>query len=117
MDNSILVQRILNSSASFLEKAVKYYSIMSVLNNIHLTPLEVQLLAFMSIRGTISNKKAKAEFSQLYGSHKGSVSNMVWKLTRKGILVRNEEEGIVINPKIRLDFKNTIVLNITLTNG
>lgn len=117
MESSVIVQRIMSSSASSLEKAVKYYSIMSVLNNIHLTPREIQLLAFMSLRGTISSRVAKGEFLKLFGSPKASVGNMIWKLTKKGILVRSEEEGTVINPRIKLDFKNTIVLNITLANG
>lgn len=117
METSVIVQRIMNSSASSLEKAVKYYSIMSVLNSIHLTPREIQLLAFMSLRGTISTKKAKAEFLQLFGSPKASIGNMIWKLTKKGILVKSEDNGTVINPRLVLDFRNILVLNITLTNG
>lgn len=112
-----IVQKIVNVSGSILEKAVKYYSIMSVLNNIHLTPREIQLLAFMSLRGTISTPASKAEFERLFSSPRASIGNMVWKLTNKGILVRNEENDVVINPHIRLNFNDVLVLNITLTNG
>lgn len=116
MEKKIVVQRIVNRSESSLDVAVKYYHILSILNNIPLTDTEIKLLAFMSLNGSISSGGAKEAFGQLTGSPKASIGNIVWRLKKRGILVRHGRK-IFINPTLLLDFNNILVLQITLRHG
>lgn len=110
------MQRIINRSATPIEAAIKYYSILSSINSLGLTDRQIALLAFIAVKGSISSSAAKNSFMEMYGSPKASIGNMVWALSKKGILVR-EDGKIVITPQLALDFNSTIVLNLILSNG
>jgi hypothetical protein len=116
MEKPTIVQRIINNSSSPMDVAIKYYSILSLINSLNLTQREIQLLAFIATRGSISSGEAKESFKKLYGSSKASIGNLVWMLTRKGILARRNKKA-VLHPQLALNFSNTIVLNLTLNNG
>lgn len=116
MEKQAIVQRIINNSPSSMDVAIKYYSILSSINSLSLTQREIQLLAFIATRGSISSGGAKESFKELYGSPKASIGNMVWRLTKKGMLTRRDRK-IVLHPQLALDFNYSIVLNLTLNNG
>lgn len=111
------VQKIVSRPLSAFDRAVKYYSIMAVVNNIPLTKKEIQLLAFIATRGTISAEGAKETFSGEFDSSVFSVNNMIYRLRRKGVLIKNDEGQMVVNPRIVMDFSRALVLNITMANG
>lgn len=104
--------------SSDMEKAIKYYSILSLLNNLSLTRKQVELLAFTSVRGTITSPSARQEFVQTFQSSLASLENTKNKLKRGGWLVEIDKKYRV-NPRVNLDFSKDIVLQINLltTNG
>ena len=50
----IVVQRLKKIIDSEMELATKYYSILSAINNLHLTEREIQLISFTAIQGNIT---------------------------------------------------------------
>lgn len=96
-------------------KAVKYYSLISVWNSLRLTEREIQLLAYTSIRGTISSLSSKEEFSRLYGSSPATINNMISKLRATGLLVKSQGK-YKVNEQINLDFSKSVVLTFKLYN-
>lgn len=88
------------------ELAFKYFSILSVWNNLQLTKRELELLCHISIRGSINSYTSKKEFSELYETTIATADNMMSKLLKKGILVK-EAKKVLVNPVIRIDFSKT----------
>lgn len=107
------VQRIRKAYPSPLQVAIKYYGVLSVLNNLKLTEREVQLLAYTAVRGTISSGGAKDGFIQQFDSSIASVGNMVHKLSKRGFLIK-EDGRVVVNPRIFVNFNNNLVLQLKL---
>jgi hypothetical protein len=116
MEKQAIVQRIINNSSSSMDVAIKYYSILAIINSLSLSKRQIQLLAFIAVKGSISSGGAKESFRQMFGSPKASIGNMVWRLTKKGMLTRRDRK-IVLHPQLSLDFSNIIVLHLTLNNG
>lgn len=98
-----------------VQKAIKYYSLISVWNDLRLTEREIQLLAFTSIRGTISSLSSKEEFSRLYGSSPATINNMISKLRAIGLLIKSQGK-YKVNQQIDLDFEKGVVLTFKLYN-
>lgn len=78
--------------------------------------MELNLLAFTAVRGTISSGGAKEKFIEMFPtSTKASIGNAVYKLTQKGLLIKKDKK-IVVNPSIILNFSMPLILQIKL-NG
>lgn len=108
------VQKLSKDSSNRLELAQKYYSLISALNNLQLTEREVQLVAFSAVRGSLSFATVREEFCDLYRSSFPTINNMVSKLKKSFILIKQGKK-IVVNPLIALDFSKPLILQITLT--
>jgi hypothetical protein len=111
--DKVVVQRISKSYDNELNIGIRYYSIISELNNLNLTERETQLLAFTAQRGTISSLSAKSEFCRIFGSSLATINNMISKLTKVGLLVKINRKTKV-NPKITPDFSKGLVLQIIM---
>jgi hypothetical protein len=109
----LIVQKLQRKLPSNIEKAIMYYSILSVVNNLKLTVKQVELLAFTSVRGTITSPSARSEFVEMFDSSLQSLENIKNKLKRKGWLVEVDKKYRV-NPRVNLDFTRDIVLQINL---
>jgi hypothetical protein len=110
----IVVQKISKQYADEVTIGMKYYSLISELNNLNLTHRELQLLAFTADRGTISSLSAKQEFSRKFQSSIPTINNIISKLSRMGLLVKVKGKSRV-NPKIAPDFSNGIALQIIIS--
>ena len=113
-----ITQKLRKGYGTDLEVAMHYYGLISVLNDIHLTTRELQLLAFTAIKGCISSGGAREEFVRKFHSSKGTVNNMIadlQKLEKKHVLVKSPGGKITVNPKIVLDFSSPITLHINLS--
>lgn len=108
------VQKLSKDSSNRLELAQKYYSLISALNNLQLTEREVQLVAFSAVRGSLSFATVREDFCSIYKSSFPTINNMVSKLKKSFILIKQGKK-IVVNPLIALDFSKPLVLQITLT--
>lgn len=108
----VTVQKMKNTLTP-LEKGIKYYSILSILNNLGLSEKQIQLLAFTQMRGNISSGGAKELFIQEFGGSKPSIFNMIHKLKKSNLLVMKEGK-VVVNSKIALNFNNDLILQVCL---
>lgn len=107
-------QKLAKSTKDNLHLAQQYYAIISALNNLSLTEREVQLVAFTAVKGSISFARVREEFCTTYNSSFPTINNMVSKLKKSFILIKQGKQ-IVVNPRIALDFSKPLVLHITLT--
>jgi hypothetical protein len=109
----MIVQSLKKDVKTDIELAEKYYSVLFTINNLHLTEREIQLIAFTAIKGNITYANVREEFCKIYNSTSPTINNIVSKLKRLGIFVK-ENGKVKINPKIIIDFKKDLMLNIKL---
>lgn len=115
MKGQVLVQKLKKVYERRIDIAVKYYSILSLLNNMELTDREIQLLAHTAVKGTISTIASKNEFTKLFpGSTIATINNLISTLKKRHLLVK-DERMVRVNPAINLNFNkaNNFVFNIS----
>ena len=113
---TIILQKIKNKSEDHFALAEKYYSILSAINNLKLTQREIQLVAFTAIRGNISYANIRKEFCEKYNSTGPTINNIISKLKKINVLVKDGTK-VKVNPMIILDFNKDITLEIKLIHG
>lgn len=111
-----IVQKLKKAEGDVFAVAERYYTILSAINDIGLTEREIQLVAFAAVRGNISYSNIRQEFCEKYKSSSPTINNMISKLKKLGVLVKDGSK-IKVNPAIVLNFEDNIVLQITLNNG
>jgi hypothetical protein len=109
----MIVQSLKKDVSTDFQLAEKYYSVLFTINNIHLTEREIQLIAFTAIKGNITYANVREEFCKTYNSTSPTINNIVSKLKKLGIFIK-ENGKVKINPKIIIDFKKDLMLNIKL---
>jgi len=109
----MIVQSLKKDVSTDFQLAEKYYSILFTINNLHLTEREIQLIAFTAIKGNITYANVREEFCKTYNSTSPTINNIVSKLKRLGIFIK-ENGKVKVNPKIIIDFKKDLMLNIKL---
>ncbi len=116
MDKDVIIQKISSPSESSFQKAVKYYSVLFALKGESIPEMQMNILAFTAVRGSISSGGAKEKFIEMFPTTtKASIGNVVFQLKKKGFLIKRDKK-IIVNPSISLDFKRPLVLRIKL-NG
>lgn len=97
--------------------AEKYYSLLSAVNNLHLTNREIQLVAFTAIRGNISYASNRKEFCTKHDTTSPTINNIISKLKKINVLVKDGSK-VKVNPVILLPFeKEDVTLEIKLVHG
>ena len=114
--NKLILQKLKSSSKDEFEKAEKYYSVLSVLNNLRLTERELQLVAFTAVRGNMSNANVRNDFCEKYKTSTYTINNIISKLKKVGVFIKDGNK-VKVNPVICLDFSNDVKLEIALDNG
>lgn len=114
--NKIIVQKIRRNVEDQFALAEKYYSILSAINNLSLTPREIQLVAFTAIKGNISYANIRQEFCERYNSTSPTINNIISKLKKIHVLIKDGTK-VKVNPMIILPFNENITLEIKLTHG
>ena len=111
----MIVQSLKKVVDTDIQLAEKYYSVLFTINNLHLTEREIQLIAFTAVKGNITYANVREEFCKTYNSTSPTINNIVSKLKRLGVFVK-ENGKVKINPKIIIDFKKDLMLNIKLVH-
>ena len=109
----IIVQRLKRNVQTNIQLAEKYYSVLSVINDLNLTEREIQLVAYTAIKGNISFANVREEFFKVYNSSSASVNNIISKLKKMKIFIK-EEGKVKVNPVIVIDFSKDLMLDIKL---
>lgn len=112
MENTI-IQQLKKSLEDEYAVAEKYYAILSVMNNLSLTKREIELVAYIAINGTISYANRKAEFCAKYNTTSATISNLICRLKKVKVLIK-EFGKIKVNPVIVLNFKKNLNLVINI---
>lgn len=106
----MLVQQINKTPDSTFDLAYKYFSILSVLNDLGLVKRDLQLLAYsVSLEKDISD--IKNDFIKEYNTSLATVGNVISKLYKLRVL-RKEKRIVKVNPAIVLDFNKDFMLAI-----
>jgi hypothetical protein len=108
-----VVQKLNKRENSELKLAIRYFAIVAAISNVHLTPRQIELLAFTAIKGTISSGGARKDFVEGFGSSRGTLENMKHLLVKKGFIIKQDGRYRIV-PSLALDFKNTVVLQVKL---
>ena len=106
------LQELKKEYKSQFDVAFKYYSIINILNDLKLKRKELQLLAFIAVRGSISYGGKKEEFIELYGSSNASIGNIISFLSKKELLEKKNGKNEIIAPLKMLDFSLPITLQL-----
>jgi hypothetical protein len=109
----IIVQKFLRKVEDDYAMAEKYYSMLSTINDLKLTQREVQLVAFTAIRGNISYSNIREDFCNKYNSTSPTINNIISKLKRIGVFVKDGTK-IKVNPVILLPFSENITLELKM---
>ena len=116
METKIILQRLKKQEQDSFLLAEKYYSLLSAVNDLKLTQREIQLIAFTAIKGNISYANIRKEFCEKYGTSSATINNIISKLKKIGVLVKDGTK-VKVNPVIILNFDKDITLEIKLTHG
>jgi hypothetical protein len=108
---NIVLQRIRKEEENVYSLAERYYMVLSAVNGLKLTEREIQLIAFTAIRGNISYASIREEFCKKHNTTNASINNIISKLKRTGIMVKDGTR-VKVNPQIVMNFENDIVLEI-----
>lgn len=111
-----IVQRLKRMENNIYSLAEKYYTILSAINNLHLTTREIQLVAFTAVRGNISYANNRKEFCEIYKTTSPTINNIISKLKKINVLVKDGSK-VKVNNVILLDFNNDVTLEIKLLHG
>jgi len=111
-----IAQRLKSVQTDDYTLAELYYKILSDVNSLNLTDREIQLIAFTAIKGNISYASNRQEFCTKHNSSEATIYNIISKLKKIGILVK-EGSKTKVNPIISLNFENDLKLEINLTHG
>jgi hypothetical protein len=113
METKKILQTLKKDVTTDIELAIKYYSILSVINNLNLTEREIQLISFTAIKGNITYANVREEFCKTYNSTSPSINNIISKLKKVGIFVKDNGK-VKVNPIISIDFSKDLTLAIKL---
>lgn len=109
----MILQKLKKEEIDEFGIAQKYYSILSAINNLHLTEREIQLVAFTAVKGNITYGNVREEFCKKYSTTSPTINNIISKLKKLGIFVK-EDGKVKVNPRIVIDFKTPITLRVDL---
>jgi len=112
----MILHRTIKQYDDPLEKALVYYGVICVLNDIKLGNRELQLLAFTAVRGTITPKPAREEFARLFDSSLHTIENAKGVLVKKKLLIK-DGEMYRVNPQILPPLNEDFYLLIRFDNG
>ncbi|MCI4437379.1 MAG: hypothetical protein JHC33_11290 [Ignisphaera sp.] len=115
MEPTVTLQRLKKVVPTDIQLAEKYYSILSAINNLHLTDREIQLISFTAIKGNITYANVREEFCKLHKTTSPTINNIISKLKKVGIFIK-EGGKVKVNPVIVIDFTKDLTLEITLTH-
>ncbi len=116
MENSFIEQTFKGKVKSKFELAVKYYTVLFALTDLRITKREIQLIAYTAINGNISYSTTREDFITTFKTSSATINNMVSKLKKKKILIKDGSK-VKVQPQLILNFDNNLKLNILISNG
>ncbi len=116
MEGVTLIQKLRKKEEDAFSLAKRYYTILSAVNDLHLTEREIQLVAFAAVRGNISYANIRKDFCDTFNTSSATINNIISKLKKINVLVKDGTK-VKVNPVIILDFNKNVTLEIKMTHG
>lgn len=113
---NVVLQKIKKQFSDEYSIAKVYFSLLSDVNSLSLTTREIELMAFTATKGTISYAVMREEFVKQCNTSLATINNIISKLKRNGLLVKDNGK-VRVHPAFNIDFKKDVVLNISLIHG
>lgn len=113
-DREILVKTIRKKFTDKITAGMTWFTFITTMNGIRLTTRQLQLMAFINARGTISSTSARSEFCKLFDSSSATIGNMVSELTKLKLLYKDKGKTKV-NPSLRVDFNKDFVIRFYMS--
>lgn len=111
----MIVQKLKKKVSDEYDRAEKYYSILSCINDLQLTEREIQLVAYTAVKGNITYANVREEFCKKYNTSSATINNIISKLKKLKIFIK-EDSKVKVNPVIVLDFKKELVIQTKLSD-
>lgn len=115
-ERKMVIQKLQKSLDDEYAIAQQYYSILSAINNLGLTKREIELVAYTAVKGTISYANVRTQFCERYNTTTATINNIVSKLKKIGIFVK-ESGKVKVNPVIVVDFQKNLNLVIRIAHN
>jgi len=115
-ERKIVIQKLQKSLEDEYAIAQQYYAILSAINNLGLTKREIELVAFTAVKGTISYANTRTQFCERYNTTTATINNIVSKLKKLGIFIK-ESGKVRVNPIIVVDFKKNLNLVVKIVHN
>ena len=112
---NIVLQKLRKEEEDDVLLAERYYTILSAVNNIGLTQREIQLIAFTAVRGNSSYANIRKDFCEKHKTSNASINNIISRLKRIGILVKDGSK-VKVSPRILLNFEKDVTLELKLVH-
>ncbi len=110
-----IVQNIQASVKSDFDMAFKYFTIISIINNLHLVKRDLQLLAFSAAEKQSVNL-CKKDFCKKFGTSMATVGNIISKLYKCKVLIK-DKKTVEINPLLLQNFENNFEIKLNLKHN
>lgn len=111
----MILQKIKKQVESEYQLAYKYFSILSIVNDMELVNRDIQLIAYSISEGKPISE-LRHEFVKKFGSSMATVGNIISKLYKLSILIK-DKRNININPVLLFDFNQDLGLGIEFKHG
>jgi site-specific recombinase XerD len=115
-ERNTVIQELRKGMEDKYAVARKYYSILSAINNLSLTKREIELVAFTAVKGNISYANVRSQFCDEYNTTTATINNIVSKLKKIGIFIKDSGK-VSVNPVIVIDFKKNLNLVIRILHN
>lgn len=112
---AILAQKIEKKYKDSVLLAAKYYSIMVVLNELNISAMEIDMLAYTAVMGNISSRRMKEGFEGVFGYSKSSIIQTMYRLLKKGMLIKRDKK-VVVHPSLFFDFSCDFIIQLKMTH-
>jgi hypothetical protein len=95
--------------------AIKWYSIISILNDFKWSPMELKVIAFTAMKGDISSGGRKEAFCEMFNTNKATLANTVSDLFKADFLIKTQGKT-KLHPALVISFEGNILSQLHLVH-
>lgn len=109
--------KIVKNYESEEEVAYKFYSLLLELNDLRVSVKDRKVLAHTCVHENISSTKSKEKCMEKLGISSSSLYNSVSSLQKKKLLIKREDDKIVVNPSLNIKFDEGLKIDLNIVVG
>ena len=109
-----LLENIVKKISSPFDRAKAYYTILFTVNSIPFSPIELDMIAFTAVNGTLSSPPLRDEFLSTFKISRNYFNMTLPKLRKRGIMVKGDDKKMRLSPILQRDFSGHILLHLNI---